>query len=189
MNGGRIGSMCGNFLKKAKRFTWCTGIMERSVLYIGDHIYGDILKCKKNKGWKTFLVVKELDHQIACWVKCKPLIKDLETVRRWKKHVNEFRKEKYAQMDNPDECIVSPEVNGMTRSGLSKSMKEKVQEIDLTYGKLGGLFVSGTRETFFASQVKIGLYNLEAACDAISFDFKPEITSRLTKNRSLCSIS
>lgn len=131
------------------------GIMERSVLYIGDHIYGDILKCKKNKGWKTFLVVKELDHQIACWVKCKPLIKDLETVRRWKKHVNEYRKEKYAQMERYDEeCIVSPEINGMTRSGLSKSMKEKVHEIDQTYGKLGGLFVSGTRETFFASQVK-----------------------------------
>ena len=135
------------------------------MLYIGDHIYGDILKCKKNKGWKTFLVVKELDHQIACWVKCKPLIKDLETVRRWKKHVNDCRKEQYAQMQCQDnECVVSPEINGMTRSGLSKSMKEKVHEIDLTYGKLGGLFVSGTRETFFASQVEMMKSSFLKAC-------------------------
>lgn len=30
------------------------------VLYVGDHIYGDIVKSKKDIGWRTMLVVPEL---------------------------------------------------------------------------------------------------------------------------------
>lgn len=32
----------------------------KDVLYVGDHIFGDILKSKKIRGWRTFLVVPEL---------------------------------------------------------------------------------------------------------------------------------
>ena len=43
------------------------------VLYVGDHIYGDILRSKKTLGWRTMLVVPELateldilkTHQVA----------------------------------------------------------------------------------------------------------------------------
>ena len=34
------------------------------ILYIGDHIYGDILKSKKTLGWRTMLVVPEIEHEI-----------------------------------------------------------------------------------------------------------------------------
>jgi hypothetical protein len=35
-----------------------------SVLYVGDHIYGDILRSKKDSNWRTALVVQELDQEI-----------------------------------------------------------------------------------------------------------------------------
>lgn len=34
------------------------------VLYIGDHIYGDILKSKKTLGWRTMLIVPELEAEL-----------------------------------------------------------------------------------------------------------------------------
>eukprot|EP00276_Gloeochaete_wittrockiana_P016238 CAMPEP_0184347056 /NCGR_PEP_ID=MMETSP1089-20130417/15213_1 /TAXON_ID=38269 ORGANISM="Gloeochaete wittrockiana, Strain SAG46.84" /NCGR_SAMPLE_ID=MMETSP1089 /ASSEMBLY_ACC=CAM_ASM_000445 /LENGTH=596 /DNA_ID=CAMNT_0026677971 /DNA_START=250 /DNA_END=2040 /DNA_ORIENTATION=+ len=34
------------------------------ILYIGDHIYGDILRSKKEIGWRTMLVIAELEHEI-----------------------------------------------------------------------------------------------------------------------------
>eukprot|EP00741_Cyanophora_paradoxa_P021443 tig00021352_g20700.t1 len=34
------------------------------VLYVGDHIYGDILRSKKEIGWRTILLVPELEHEI-----------------------------------------------------------------------------------------------------------------------------
>lgn len=43
------------------------------ILYVGDHIYGDIVRSKKTSGWRTVLIVEELerelrvraDHQVA----------------------------------------------------------------------------------------------------------------------------
>ena len=34
------------------------------ILYVGDHIYGDILKSKKTLGWRTMLIVPEMEHEI-----------------------------------------------------------------------------------------------------------------------------
>jgi len=34
------------------------------VLYVGDHIYGDVLRSKKALGWRTMLVVPELEREI-----------------------------------------------------------------------------------------------------------------------------
>ncbi len=35
------------------------------VLYVGDHIYGDIVKSKKSLGWRTMLVIPELESELA----------------------------------------------------------------------------------------------------------------------------
>ncbi len=34
------------------------------VLYVGDHIYGDIVKSKKSSGWRTALIVQELQNEL-----------------------------------------------------------------------------------------------------------------------------
>lgn len=39
----------------------------KEILYVGDHIFGDILKSKKHQGWKTFLVVPELTKELQVW--------------------------------------------------------------------------------------------------------------------------
>ena len=35
------------------------------VLYVGDHIYGDIVRSKKSSGWRTALIVQELQHELC----------------------------------------------------------------------------------------------------------------------------
>jgi 5'-nucleotidase len=37
----------------------------RKVLYVGDHIYGDILRSKKESTWRTALVIQELDQELT----------------------------------------------------------------------------------------------------------------------------
>jgi HAD superfamily 5'-nucleotidase-like hydrolase len=41
------------------------GVHPDEVLYVGDHIYGDIVKSKKSSGWRTALVVEDLEHELA----------------------------------------------------------------------------------------------------------------------------
>lgn len=53
-------------------FTQLIGAKGKDVLYIGDHIFGDILKSKKIRGWRTFLIVPELVQELHVWTdKCQ----------------------------------------------------------------------------------------------------------------------
>ena len=40
------------------------GAKGKDVLYVGDHIFGDVVKSKKIKGWRTFLIVPELNDEV-----------------------------------------------------------------------------------------------------------------------------
>ena len=47
------------------------------ILYIGDHIYGDILRLKKDCNWRTALVVDELGDEIDAQKKALPIEKKI----------------------------------------------------------------------------------------------------------------
>jgi HAD superfamily 5'-nucleotidase-like hydrolase len=46
------------------------GVPSSSVLYVGDHIYGDILRSKKHSAWRTALVIQELDAELEAHERC-----------------------------------------------------------------------------------------------------------------------
>ncbi|CAL5332263.1 unnamed protein product [Camellia sinensis] len=48
------------------------------VLYVGDHIYGDILRSKKVLGWRTMLVVPELEKEVELLWELKDTRKQLQ---------------------------------------------------------------------------------------------------------------
>jgi 5'-nucleotidase len=52
----------GGNLVQFEQFTEYRG---ESVLYVGDHIYGDILKSKKSSLWRTCMVVQEIEDEIT----------------------------------------------------------------------------------------------------------------------------
>ena len=45
-------------------FERMTGFSGEGVLYVGDHIYGDILKSKKTSLWRTCMIVQEIEDEI-----------------------------------------------------------------------------------------------------------------------------
>lgn len=51
------------------------------VLYVGDHIYGDILRSKKTLGWRTMLVVPEMAAELAILAKHTGVTARLKTLR------------------------------------------------------------------------------------------------------------
>jgi 5'-nucleotidase len=51
------------------------------VLYVGDHIYGDILRSKKSMGWRTMLIVPELEMELKHAARCRAAQDELETLR------------------------------------------------------------------------------------------------------------
>ncbi|XP_026862313.2 5'-nucleotidase, cytosolic II, like 1 isoform X1 [Electrophorus electricus] len=111
----------------------------KEILYVGDHIFGDILKSKKRQGWKTFLVVPELANELRVWTD------------------NSIMFEELRQLD-----IKLAELHKQTDSGCSDHsdigfIKSKIKKItytmELGYGKMGSLLRYGSIKTLFASQL------------------------------------
>lgn len=120
-------------------FSELMGSYDKEVLYVGDHIFGDILKSKKVRGWRTFLVVPELSDELVVWTEKKHLFSKLED---FDYQIGEL----YRNLDSS--CGTKPDT-----SGIQRSIKATTHEMDMSYGMIGSLFRSGSRQTFFASQV------------------------------------
>ncbi|VDN57363.1 unnamed protein product [Dracunculus medinensis] len=106
----------------------------KDVLYIGDHIFGDA------RGWRTFLVVPELAHELTIWTERKPLFEQLT-------HLDTLLADAYKNLDS----------NSKEKPAINKildSFTALTHQMDSEYGILGSLFRSGSRTTFFASQVE-----------------------------------
>src|SRR5678815_3551810 len=63
-------------------FEQLTGVKGEQVLYIGDHIYGDILRLRKQHMWRTAMVLQELEREISVSDRLEGQIKDLELLDR-----------------------------------------------------------------------------------------------------------
>ena len=63
-------------------FEHMTGIRGEQVLYIGDHIYGDILRLRKQHMWRTAMVLQELEREISVSDRHEAQIQDLELLDR-----------------------------------------------------------------------------------------------------------
>ncbi|KAK4429259.1 Cytosolic purine 5'-nucleotidase [Sesamum alatum] len=59
------------------------------VLYVGDHIYGDILRSKKVLGWRTMLVVPELEKEVRLLWTLRDTRKKLQLLRSERDHIED----------------------------------------------------------------------------------------------------
>jgi HAD superfamily 5'-nucleotidase-like hydrolase len=64
----------------ASTFTDSLGVAPDEILYIGDHIYGDIVRLKKDCAWRTALVVEELQDEIDNYHQAKPTTDQINTL-------------------------------------------------------------------------------------------------------------
>ncbi|TNN71336.1 Cytosolic purine 5'-nucleotidase [Liparis tanakae] len=111
----------------------------KDILYVGDHIFGDILKSKKRQGWKTFLVVPELIKELQVWDEKKSLFEEL-------KCLDIFLAELYKHLDSGSQEVLDIQA-------IQTRMKVLTYRMDTSYGQMGSLLRSGARQTLFASQL------------------------------------
>ncbi|MEZ4360662.1 MAG: HAD-IG family 5'-nucleotidase [Kofleriaceae bacterium] len=63
-------------------FEAMTKIRGDHVLYIGDHIYGDILRLRKHHMWRTAMVLQELERELSVADRLEAQIRDLDLLDR-----------------------------------------------------------------------------------------------------------
>ncbi|XP_035785182.1 cytosolic purine 5'-nucleotidase-like isoform X2 [Anopheles albimanus] len=120
-------------------FTKLIGAKGKDVLYIGDHIFGDILKSKKIRGWRTFLIVPELVQELHVWTDKCQLFAELQ-------QLDVQLGDLYKNLDSS--AKEKPDIRS-----VRTAIRDVTHKMDLAYGMMGSLFRSGSRQTFFSSQV------------------------------------
>jgi 5'-nucleotidase len=71
------------YLGNCQVFSKLIGSRGKDVLYVGDHIFGDIIKSKKERAWHTFLIIPELLKELTVWHEKRELLSEIE-------HLNEL---------------------------------------------------------------------------------------------------
>ncbi|KPP59808.1 cytosolic purine 5'-nucleotidase-like [Scleropages formosus] len=141
------------------------GVKGKDILYVGDHIFGDILKSKKKQGWKTYLVVPELAKELQVWSEKNYLFEELKTL-------DVFLADLYKDLDSgstelPDISAIQNRIKlgdrvhgacffvnvGVTRLPCDTREQKLTHCMDMGYGKMGSLLRCGSRQTLFASQL------------------------------------
>ena len=140
----------------AKKFTDDLHLNGDEILYIGDHIYGDILRLKKDCNWRTALVVEELGEEIAAQKKALPI--ELEIVANM--DIKKSLDDKYIKLQTK-----SVDEKTDLYNDAMHTLQTKISAIDHTISlllneqqeffnqKWDRVFRAGAEESYFAYQV------------------------------------
>ncbi len=141
----------------ANIFTQDLGVAADQILYIGDHIYGDIVRLKKDCAWRTALVVEELGDEIEKLHKAAPFTEEINRLMEKKRPLE-------VELDR----LISEKIENGTdkhESQISKLLKE-ISDIDhkispqikaqqkIYNHNWGEVMRVGIEESFFAYQVE-----------------------------------
>jgi hypothetical protein len=141
----------------ASIFTNDLNLTADEILYIGDHIYGDIVRLKKDCAWRTALVVEELDEEIECLRKADQFVEQINSLMNIKipleTEVDQLISEKIETGKNIHETKISQLL--MEISELDKKISPLIKRQQEVYNPWwGDVMRVGIEESFFAYQME-----------------------------------
>ncbi|MDP1603160.1 MAG: HAD-IG family 5'-nucleotidase [Legionella sp.] len=140
----------------ARKFTEDLKISGDEILYIGDHIYGDILRLKKDCNWRTALVVEELGEEIASQKRALPIEKKIIKAMNVKRTLEEKYIEAYTKMLDENNNAYAEDINSWQQQigKIDSEITERLHQEQAFYNpKWGRVFRAGAEESYFAYQV------------------------------------
>jgi len=128
------------------------GAIGDSILYFGDHTYGDILRSKKSVGWRTAMIVPEVEEEILAARPVLDDIRDLEAVEAALEDLTLERDHLLSLPERDAEAIGHLEAH--VKSGLGRRARLQ-KRIAAVYSPVwGSIFREGRASSRFGEQIK-----------------------------------
>ncbi|KAK7352333.1 hypothetical protein VNO80_17753 [Phaseolus coccineus] len=132
------------------------------VLYVGDHIYGDILRSKKVLGWRTMLVVPELEKEVKLLWASRDTRKELQFLRSERDriedeihHLKWSLKFKNPNADSKQKLSSELDTLELEREGVRLRHQEAQRKLHQRFHEpWGQLMKTGYQNSRFAHQVE-----------------------------------
>lgn len=140
----------------AKKFTEHLNLRGDEILYIGDHIYGDILRLKKDCNWRTALVVEELGQEIAAQIRALPIEQSIADAMVIKKELEHNYVTLCTKGIDEESHHYDTEIHNLQSQliALDLQIAGLLKEQSAFYNpKWDRIFRAGAEESYFAYQV------------------------------------
>ena len=142
------------------------------VLYVGDHIYGDVLRAKKETAWRTVMIVQEMDAELKALQETLPSIAksdDLQEARNVLFDQLRDYQERNRLLSKEIERHGGDQSQAQERTRVRQTIdqtKKRIRQIDEEHERLedlvgscfhkqwGSLFKAGLEVSSFGSQVE-----------------------------------
>ncbi|MEI8345914.1 MAG: HAD-IG family 5'-nucleotidase [Pseudomonadota bacterium] len=126
-------------------------------LYLGDHIFGDVLTLKKHSNWRTGLIVEPLIGDLQAFVQTRDIQKqinqDMETKEKLEKEINDFYDVRIETGKGFDKSKVDQLFQQIEKvdEKISANINEYTKKLNPYWGEL---MRAGSEESFFMGQVE-----------------------------------
>lgn len=141
----------------ARKFTRDFDLDGDDILYIGDHIYGDILRLKKDCNWRTAMIIEELEHEIQQNHEAEPIITEIDSLMIKKEpledELTDLMTKRIEKAVEVDEKRITELQNSITETDTQISQLIKRQQA-LYNPNWGQLMRAGNEESYFAYQME-----------------------------------
>lgn len=141
----------------ATQFTHDLELQGDEILYIGDHIYGDILRLKKDCNWRTALVVEELGQEIAGQIKAMPIAQQIADAMTVKKSLEQEYIQAHTRHTEDKSVKQSDKIHELHLkiARIDEQISDLLQKERQFYNhKWLRVFRAGAEESYFAYQVE-----------------------------------
>jgi HAD superfamily 5'-nucleotidase-like hydrolase len=106
------------------------GISGDRILYVGDHIYGDILRSKKSSLWRTCMVVEELERELAWLDRRQDVLAELERLEALRVRVEDEIAMHRSALNVLDRRLDRDPAPGPERERLDAERRRLKQELE-----------------------------------------------------------
>jgi len=127
-----------------------------NILYIGDHIYGDILRLKKDCNWRTAMVLEGLEDEIEKYKLAEPFQEKISKLMKKKEPLEEQYVELISKDIENGKKDASKEILRLQKeiSNFDKQIGELIPEQQRIFNPYWGeMMRAGNEESYFSYQI------------------------------------
>jgi HAD superfamily 5'-nucleotidase-like hydrolase len=109
------------------------------VLYVGDHIYGDVLRAKRSAVWRTAMIIQEMDQELAVHESITPTLERMDQLEAIRDLLHEELRFRQAALRRATKELDVAREHGKPSTGLAASRVHYRKIVDRIKGRLRAL--------------------------------------------------
>ncbi|GKY99272.1 hypothetical protein MPSEU_000882300 [Mayamaea pseudoterrestris] len=126
------------------------------IMYVGDHLYSDVLRSKRTLGWRSVFIMPELEDEMRTFREQQPLLRQVTALRQLREELCVYGDaiRRSVDVSEEDKTIALAgifEEDGLIKQKLSHLAEEWHKEFHLSWG---AMFNAGYQDSRFAFYVQ-----------------------------------